>query len=75
MTTVSSCAADSGWYLDVLKDAFARGSHKRVEEMFGESDGTALEEMLNEEQVTPLVCVAIKNKQQKLYTRYLASYT
>jgi len=55
MTTVSPCAADSGWYLDVLKAASVRRSHKRVEEMWGECDGTALEEMLNEEQVTPLV--------------------
>ena len=46
---------NSGWYLDVLRAASVRRAHTRAE---GESDGTALEEMPNEEQVTPMVCVA-----------------
>ena len=75
MTTVSQCTANSGWYLDVLKAASVRRSHKSVEEMCGESDGIALEEMLNEEQVTPLVCVAIKNEQQNYTLAMKFGYT
>lgn len=59
MTTVSQYTTNSGWYLDVLKAASVRRSHASVEVLHDECDGTALEEMLNEEQVTPMVCVAM----------------
>ena len=69
MTTVSQCTTNSGWYLDVLRAASVRQAHTRAEEMHGESDGTALEEMLNEEQVTPMVCVAtIATYAEKLHS-------
>ena len=52
MTKVSQCDS-SGWPLDVLKAAST--CRIRVETPHGECDGTALEELLSEEQLPTLV--------------------
>ena len=57
MTTVSESTVNSGWCLDVLKAASLRQVSERVEEGNVEPNGTVLEEMLNEEQLTTMVCV------------------
>ena len=64
MTTVSQHTTNVEWYLDVLKAASARRVHATADERHGESNGTALEEMLNEELLTPMVHA--NNEQQYL---------
>ena len=56
MTTVTPSYTNSGWHLDVLKAASAR--QVRADKGYsGSNNGTALEEMLSEEQLPTMVCV------------------